>query len=152
MDEIDALLMAIENRTRREILKKLAEGKQYALRMAKELQLSQQAIMKQLETLERISVVQCTGQERSDRGPPRKLYTMARNFSLFIDVGPGLFDIREYDLEDVELAPDLQKYLKNNDLGEVLEIIEREIRDVERRRVQLLKAKERILSKLINYE
>ena len=152
MDEIDILLTAVENHTRREILRKLAEGRQYALRMAKELQLSQQAIMKHLDVLEKMSIVRCRGEERSSRGPPRKIYEMAKKFSLFIDIGPGLFEIREYDLDDIESDVEMEDYIEKHDIGESLEKIEREIREIEKRRLQLLKLKEEIISQLFNYE
>ena len=145
MSEIDELLNAIENQTRREILKRLAEGRQYALQLAKELRVSQQAIIKHLEVLERSKIIKRAGTEKSDMGPPRKLYEVSKRFTIMIDVGPGIFDIREYNFEDMndDLTIDI------SDFGEMLEKIEREIREIERRRVELIKLKERILREIM---
>ncbi len=145
MSEIDELLNAIENQTRREILKRLAEGRQYALQLAKELRVSQQAIIKHLEVLERSNIIKRAGTEKSDMGPPRKLYEVKKGFSIMIDIGPGIFNIQEYDLDDVDEDMDFEI----SDLGEILEKIEREIREIERRRISLIRMKEKILREIM---
>ncbi len=145
--EIDAILSAIENHTRREILRRLVEGRQYALQLAKELRVSQQAIIKHLETLERYKIIKKAGMERSEMGPPRKLYEMNKRFTLVIDVAPGVFEIRQYDLDEVddeEIPP------KTTNVEEVLREIENEIREIEQRRAQLLKKKEALLETLLS--
>ncbi len=147
MKEIDAILSAIENHTRREILRRLVEGRQYALQLAKELRVSQQAIIKHLETLERYQIIRRAGTERSEMGPPRKLYEMNKRFTLVIDVAPGLFEIREYDLDQVN-ADDI--FMDDEDIGTTLRKIEDEIREIEQRRVQLLKKKELLLRSLLS--
>ncbi len=147
MDEIDAILTAIENQTRREILKRLAEGKQYALQLAKELRVSQQAILKHLEILEKFNIIRKAGVERSDMGPPRKLYELNRGFSIVIDFAPGVFQIRRYTIESDE--EDKEKKI-NEDFGETLRKIEEELQRLERKRVELLKMKERILREIMS--
>jgi len=148
MSEIDELLSAIENQTRREILKRLAEGRQYALQLAKDLRVSQQAIIKHLDVLERSKIIKKAGTEKSDMGPPRKLYEVNKGFTIMIDVGPGIFEIKEYDLDDIDEDIDLDI----SDFGEMLERIEKEIREIEKRRVALIRMKERILREIMNME
>lgn len=143
MSSIDELLNALENQTRREILKRLAEGRQYALQLAKELRVSQQAIVKHLEVLEKSNIIRRAGTERSEIGPPRKLYEVHRGFSIVIDVAPGIFEIREYPIEEDAESP------KGGDFGKMLEDIEKELREIERRRVELIKMKERILREMM---
>jgi len=143
MSSIDELLSAIENQTRREILKRLVEGRHYALQLAKDLRVSQQAIVKHLDVLEKSKIIKKAGMEKSEMGAPRKLYEVNKSFSIVIDVAPGIFEIREYDLDDED---DFK--LENEDFGEILERIEKEIKEIERRRVELLKMKERIIKKL----
>jgi len=143
MSSIDELLSAIENQTRREILKRLVEGRHYALQLAKDLRVSQQAIVKHLDVLEKSKIIKKAGMEKSEMGAPRKLYEVNKSFSIVIDVAPGIFEIREYDLDD---EGDFK--LENEDFGEILERIEKEIKEIERRRVELLKMKERIIKKL----
>ena len=149
MEEIDDILEAIENHMRREILKRLAEGRQYALQIARELRTSQQAVIKHLSVLQDKNIIKFAGEEKSDRGAPRKFYEVSRKFSLFIDIGPQIFNIREYDLDDFDYV-DIMDNFENLDHGEMLEKIEKEMRDLEIRRVKLLKLKEKILSELIN--
>ncbi len=143
MEDIDVLLSAIENQTRREILKRLVEGRQYALQLAKELRVSQQAIVKHLEILERSNIIRRTGEERSEMGPPRKMYEIGKSFSIVIDVAPGIFEIRRYEIEEDE-GDNI-----SGDAVQTLERIEKELRDLEKRRVELLRMKERILRNLL---
>lgn len=143
MSSIDELLNAIENQTRREILKRLVEGRRYALQLAKDLRVSQQAIVKHLDVLEKSKIIKKAGMEKSDMGAPRKLYEVNRSFSIVIDVAPGIFEIREYDLDD---EGDFK--FEDEDFGEILDRIEREIKEIEKRRIELLKMKERIIRKL----
>ncbi len=149
MEEIDDILEAIENHMRREILKRLAEGRQYALQIARELRTSQQAVIKHLSVLQEKNIIKFAGEERSERGAPRKFYEVSKKFSLFIDMGPRIFNIREYDLDDYCYEDILEKF-KGMDYGEILENIESEMKDLEIRRVKLLKLKERILRELID--
>ena len=142
MEDIDALLSAIENQTRREILKRLVEGRQYALQLAKDLRVSQQAIVKHLNVLERSRIVRRTGREASSMGPPRKMYEIGRSFSIVIDVAPGIFEIRRYEIEDSD-----EESIEAN-LTQDLDRIEKELRELEKRRIELLKMKERILRQM----
>ena len=149
MEEVDNILEAIENHMRREILKRLAEGRQYALQIAKELRTSQQAVIKHLSVLQEKNIIKFAGEERSERGAPRKIYEVSKSFSLFIDIGPRIFNIREYDLDNY-YCEDMLKEFEGMDHGEILERIENEMRELEARRVKLLKLKERILKELID--
>ncbi len=144
MSSIDELLNAIENQTRREILKRLVEGRHYALQLAKDLRVSQQAIVKHLDVLEKSKIIKKAGMEKSDMGAPRKLYEVSKSFSIIIDVAPGIFEIREYDLDD---EGDFK--LEDEDFGEILDRIEKEIKEIEKRRTELLKMKEQIIKKLL---
>jgi len=150
MDEIDAILTAIENHTRREILKRLAEGRQYALQLAKELRVSQQAILKHLELLEKFQIIKKAGIEKSDMGPPRKLYELNKGFSIVIDFAPGVFEIRRYTI-DSENPENREIREENGDFGEALTKIEEELRKLEKKRLELIKMKERILRELTEY-
>ena len=149
-DEIDAILRAIENHTRREILRMLVEGRQYALQMARELQTSQQAVMKHLDVLENNNIIRMAGEEPSARGANRKLYEISKSFSLFIDFAPGIFDIREYNMDEVDIS-ELKREFEGMDYGEALKKIEDEIRKIEKRRIKLIKLKEEIIGNMMEY-
>ncbi len=150
MDEVDAILRAIENHTRREILRMLVEGRQYALRMAKQLRTSQQAIMKHLNVLENNNIIKMAEEVPSERGAPRKLYEISKSFSLFVDFAPGIFDIREYNMNDVDID-DIKSEFEGMDYGEALKKIEDEIKELEMRRLKLIKLKEELIGKLMEF-
>ncbi len=150
MEEVDAILRAIENHTRREILRMLVEGRQYALRMAKELRTSQQAIMKHLNVLENNNIIKRAEEVPSERGAPRKLYEISKSFSLFVDFAPGIFDIREYNMDDVDIK-DIKSEFEGMDYGEALKKIEDEIRELEIRRLKLIKLKEELIGELMGF-
>ena len=99
--------------------------------------------MKHLEILERSNIIRRTGEERSEMGPPRKMYEIGKSFSIVIDVAPGIFEIRRYEIEEDE-GDNI-----SGDAVQTLERIEKELRDLEKRRVELLRMKERILRNLL---
>jgi len=104
MDEtdIDGLLAAIGNPTRRRILQKLVKETHYPLQLSRELSVSQQAIMKHLKVLEDSDLVRSVFRE-SGSGPPRKCYMATKRFTLVIDLSPELFseELRIHDPEVV---------------------------------------------------
>lgn len=89
--EMDILLAAIGNPTRRRILRKLVKETHYPLQLSKELSVSQQAIMKHLKVLENSDLVTSVFMD-SDTGPPRKCYVATKRFTLVIDLSPELFN------------------------------------------------------------
>ncbi|MFO7619209.1 MAG: helix-turn-helix domain-containing protein [Thermoplasmata archaeon] len=104
MDEVDldTLLAAIGNPTRRRILRKLVKETHYPLQLSKELSVSQRAIMKHLKVLEDSDLVSAVFME-SAAGPPRKCYVATKRFTLVIDLSPELFneELRFHGKDDV---------------------------------------------------
>ena len=100
--EIDTLLSAIGNPTRRRILQKLVKETHYPLQLSKELSVSQQAIMKHLKVLEESDLVKSVFRD-SESGPPRKCYMATKRFTLVIDLSPELFseELRIHETEGV---------------------------------------------------
>jgi len=100
--EIDTLLAAIGNPTRRRILQRLVKETHYPLQLSRELSVSQQAIMKHLKVLEDSDLVRCVFRE-SETGPPRKCYMATKRFTLVIDLSPELFseELRVHDMEGI---------------------------------------------------
>lgn len=98
--DIDVLLAAIANPTRRRILRKLVKETHYPLQLSKELSVSQQAIMKHLKVLEDSDLVSCVMRD-SDSGPQRKCYVATKRFTLVIDLFPEMFteELRFHELE-----------------------------------------------------
>ncbi len=92
--DLDSALSVLENSTRRKILQKLVKEVHYPLQLSKELNVSQQAVMKHLKVLEEHGMVESFEEKSDAGGPPRKCYRPTRNFSIRIDFGPNTFRSR----------------------------------------------------------
>ncbi len=90
--DLDTLLAVIGNPTRRQILRKLVKEEHYPLQLSRELRVSQQAIMKHLDVLEKNELVQSVFQKSDTGGPPRRYYTATKSLTIVIDLGPELFN------------------------------------------------------------
>lgn len=88
---LDDFLRILENPLRRRILAKIAKESHYPLQLSRELRVSQQAIAKHLDILERFGLVKCEREPSTLGGPERKTYCNIRRMSLTIDIGPSLF-------------------------------------------------------------
>ncbi len=144
-NNIDSILEAIENRTRREILKRLIFSDQYPLQLAKDLRVSQQAIMKHLEILEKSNIVKMKGREKSDQGPQRKIYEINQSFLLTISLTPNFFEIRKIDIEENEnrFEEESLDYLIKE-----LKETESKIKEIESKLVEMVALKDNIVSKI----
>lgn len=152
MYDVDTVLKLLENPTRRRILRRLTLETHYPLQLAKELKVSPQAIMKQLDILEKHGLVRCE-RSSSTRGPSRKCYYTARRISVRLELAPHLFEARvregspEAGGEDSrEIRPDVEDLV---DLYSNLQEINQEISLVDRRMGNLIRNKEDELVKAI---
>ena len=144
MSEIDRLLSMVENPTRRRILEALVREPHYPLQLSKELKISQQAIVKHLRALEECGVVSSYSED-SDRGPARKQYVPASEFSIMVDLRSGMFNAEIVSLRPAEegtetRSDDLEKVRK--EIGG----IDSELDRIAKRRAELLDRRARLLS------
>ena len=93
MMDLDVLLSMVENPTRRKILESLVKEPHYPLQLSKELGISQQAVMKNLNMLEKNGMV-VSYQVSSSIGPMRTVYEPNSEFTLVIDMRNGMFSAR----------------------------------------------------------
>jgi len=100
--ELDSIFSVLENPIRRKILAKLAKEQHYPLQLSKELNISQQAIMKHLKVLEDNELVQSFEEKSTLGGPPRKSYVASKHISLRIDIGPNTFSSEVYDYSNID--------------------------------------------------
>lgn len=145
MDDIDILLSMVENPTRRRILQALVREPHYPLQLSKELGVSQQAVMKNLNLMEQNGMV-VSYRETSNMGPMRTLYVPNTEFTLMIDMHNCMFSARlissgkpekvETGMGDVEEA--------RRRLGE----IDSELEELDRRRTALLKERNGVVELL----
>ncbi|MFP3254927.1 MAG: helix-turn-helix domain-containing protein [Thermoplasmata archaeon] len=145
MTDIDSILSAIENRTRREILSRLIHGEVYPLQLSRELGISQQAVMKHLYILEKTNIVRMRGIEKSEIGPNRKIYSLDESFILNIYLTPYFFDIRKREINNYD-----ENIGNVDDPILMLKKIDEEIEELEERIAQKISIKKKILSIIDN--
>lgn len=95
---VEELLEVLGNPTRLKILRLLSDGPKYLLELARELDLSEPAILKHLVILERYGLVSSFKRD-SSIGPPRKYYYLKAGFTVDVGFTDGLFDISVRSLE-----------------------------------------------------
>jgi len=160
--DLDTALSVLSNPMRREIISRLVMETHYPLQLAREMNTSQQAVMKHLAVLEKNGLVESQEEPSDAGGPPRKAYSATKQLSIRIDIGPNLFNakMRTYDpdkapkpLEDYEYINVRYRNLPNMEdpqdrlkgLATTLKDINKELAELERRRDALLMAKEQLM-------
>jgi len=86
VDNIDVLLDVLGNETRRRILRLLADEPRYFIQLSKDLGVSQQAVLKHLEILERYGFVASFEGESDYAAPKRKYFELNRSCMLAIGI------------------------------------------------------------------
>ncbi|HKU48492.1 MAG TPA: helix-turn-helix domain-containing protein [Nitrososphaera sp.] len=95
----DAILDILGNDTRRRILAALADEPMYFNQLAKEIDIGQQAMLRHVEALEKIGLIE-TYAEKSDFGAPnRKYYKLSSAFTLTISLSEDDFSITNKKIE-----------------------------------------------------
>lgn len=97
-EEILALISAIENNTRREILRGLILDQSYALQISRWIGVSQQAINKQLDLLEKANLILPAGFMPSASGAPRKIYKPTGFSTLVADYSRNYIEVKRFEL------------------------------------------------------
>jgi len=151
IDEVDELFYLLENPTRRRILQLLSVERHYPLQLSREIDVTQQAVVKHLRILEEHGLVK-SRDEPSSRGPNRRVYAASREVSLHIDIGPSTykqkaetdFDISSLSeqnrrvLDAVEESRHMDSKARMDLLSRVSEDLRKSINDVEDERRSLM--------------
>jgi ArsR family transcriptional regulator len=85
LNNVDVLLDVLGNDTRRRILQLLADEPRYFIQLSKDLGVSQQAVLKHLEILERNGFITSYEEESSFPAPKRKYFQL--NLSCVLEIG-----------------------------------------------------------------
>ncbi|MDQ3854355.1 MAG: helix-turn-helix domain-containing protein [Thermoproteota archaeon] len=159
--QLDAnlILDILGNDTRRKILTVLSEEPMYFNQLAKKIGIGQQAILRHLQALEDIELIE-TYAEKSDFGAPdRKYYRVNDSFILTISLSEDDFTITKQNITQSR-QKESKKYYKNldsmpGDTGDALSLlqenlagIEEEISALESRLNDLYALRQMVLSKL----
>lgn len=147
-DDLSLFLTALENQTRREILKRLIQEESYALEISKWVGVSQQAINRQLELLEKAQLISSSGLTPSSGGAPRKIYRPTNFSTIVIDYSRSFFEIKRYELDygSEEKQDDSRKTVK--ELMEELQDVNGKLDRMMRERAKLLARKDSIAQKI----
>jgi ArsR family transcriptional regulator len=143
-DELWNILMALENNTRREMLKTLANYDSYALELSKMIGVSQQAINKQLDILEKLGFISTSGSIPSTIGPPRKVYKSMGFSTITIDYSRNFMGIKKSEIN----YPEEDINGTSLSLIGTLKSINDEIESIDRKRSELVGKKDLIIEKL----
>jgi len=138
-------------------MKRLSQGPTYALQIAKELGMGQPLIAKHLEVMKTAGLVTATEEEESTgSGPPRTWFSLARSFSITMDLAPNLFIERAVPFkikpskpktsqEGVQLQRRVESAMAKkgererlSSISEVLSDIDSRIEEIEEERAELL--------------
>ena len=150
MMDLDILLSMVENPTRRKILESLVREPHYPLQLSKELGISQQAVMKNLNMLEKNGMVM-SYQVSSSIGPMRTVYEPSSEFTLVIDMRNGMFSARmiEPSAEDEEGFENVKMESLKKTRQSISEIDEK-IEELNRERSKLIREREKIIGSAVS--
>lgn len=158
--ELDKLLSVLENPIRRQILAKLSKERHYPLQLSKELNVSQQAIMKHLKVLENNELVMIVEEKSTVGGPPRKSYFATKRYSIRIDMGPSMFSTDLQSFDEPETEPKSYQEIKSKyekvcseeelnkkftELKKLVKEINMKLLNLEKQRTDLLNLRENLL-------
>ncbi|MEM2897386.1 MAG: helix-turn-helix domain-containing protein [Candidatus Bathyarchaeia archaeon] len=104
---IGTILDVLGNETRRKILRLLADEPHYLLQLAGELNVSQQAILKHLNILEKHGIISSFKAESDFAAPPRKYYELSKSLCLMIGMSKNLVD---FEMREIVLEEELSKF------------------------------------------
>lgn len=166
-DNVNNVLNILGNETRRRILYLLSAEPRYFIQLSRDLGVSQQAILKHLELLEKNGIIDSYREKSELAAPARKYYHL--NKSLYLSIGITndnvKMEIREIDSNKTESKNTLKDLMLDNELTDsldndkdldtllsssniLLKKIDSKISDIEQEKVSLLRLRQIIMKKI----
>lgn len=138
------ILNMISNPTRRRILESLTKEPSYPLQLSKEIGVSQQAIMKNLDLLERNGMV-IGHQVSSAMGPMKVVYEPTTEFTVVIDMRRSMFsaDVTDESGSEEDVIPITETI---DELRSEISRIDKEVEELERQRSALIRKRQNMIS------
>ncbi|GEM_PF-1111163 len=148
--DIEALIAAFENSTRREILRRLTYDVSYANELSRMIGVSQQAIIKHLYYLQESRLIRSVGVFHNSSGAARKIYKPTGFSTLIIDYARDFFQIEKIPLafDDTDEGSATLEKAPADHLFKELRRINSEIEQLNRDRASLIKRKARVIRQL----
>ncbi|HZW56421.1 MAG TPA: helix-turn-helix domain-containing protein [Nitrososphaerales archaeon] len=163
LDDIDTLLDVLGNETRRRILQLLADEPRYFIQLSKDLGVSQQAVLKHLEVLERHGFISSYESESEYAAPKRKYFQLDKSCMLaigitrdavefvFRDLSPHIDEesaeqreLRSTSREVAQLEKEADVVKKLNASDKLLKEINSKLSELTQMEISLLRLKQRI--------
>ncbi|MHC1586425.1 MAG: ArsR/SmtB family transcription factor [Candidatus Hecatellaceae archaeon] len=161
--DVGEILDVLGNETRRRILRLLCEGPRYLIQLSRELNVSQQAILKHLAILEKYGFISSYEERGELPAPPRKYYVLNRSIMLTVSLAPHLAQFEAQEVPDQpEIPASLRRFRRQllrleacrdreefqNLTRQLIDEIDGELRKIEEFRVCLLALKRLMAEKL----
>jgi ArsR family transcriptional regulator len=149
------LLEVLGNETRRKILELLAREPKYLLQLSRELNVSQQAILKHINVLMRAGLIRAYEVKMGSLGPSRKYYELVKPISLSINLFKGYSEIEVHDVTNevpdhlrgvLELLEKEELYGVLSEVRSAIQTINKELQEIRARERALLSTKCKLLS------
>src|ERR671918_2294991 len=137
VDKSDSILDIIGNNTRRKILSTLAREPMYFNQLAKEIGIGQQAILRHVNALEDIGLIESYAVKSNLGAPNRKYYRLNSSFSLTISISQDSFSIENHKIEQYRHKESDKFYmeydlLSQGDDGEFLQRLQANLVNIEK--------------------
>ena len=149
MMDLDILLSMVENPTRRKILESLVREPHYPLQLSKELGISQQAVMKNLNMLEKNGMV-VSYQVSSSMGPMRTVYEPNSEFTLVIDMRNGMFSARMIEPSEDDEGFENVKMESLKKTRQSISEIDGKIEELNKERSKLIREREKLIGSAVS--
>ncbi len=135
----------VNNPTRRRILETLVREPNYPLQLSKEIGVSQQAIMKNLDLLEKNGMV-ISRQVSSNMGPMRTMYSPTTEFTLVIDMRSCMFTANVLESGEEEKTHEIPDTNTLDEIRASISEMDREIEALERERLSIVNKRQQLMS------
>ena len=133
MKKTESVLHIVGNKTRRRILTLLSEEPHYVSQIAKKLDVTQPAILRHLQILQRAGLIE-SFTVRNPLGAARKYYKISDSFELEIALNPRGFKVTE--------RPKRRECMKYLDMEKLIEQLTREINETKDIKLKASRARE----------
>ena len=152
--DFETVVEVLGNPVRRQIIRKLSEGPDYALRLSNELNIHQQLAAKHLDVIRKAELVDVMRQ-KGDKGADKNVFTLNKFYSLQIDFSPSMYseslisfnnpdrwvladNYMERLEEEVEELSEESGVDRITSLSQIVQAVDEEMGGLERRRARLL--------------
>lgn len=109
LNNIDVLLSILGNETRRKILQLLADEPRYFIQLSRDLGVSQQAVLKHLEILEKNGFVTSYEEESSFPAPKRKYFQLNMSCMLAVGITSDAVEFVFQDIPNKEVKGEIEE-------------------------------------------